>query len=89
MSRNVLNWLCGELEVDKAELLSNRRHGWLVAKRRIAVCFFWELGKGYSETARILNRDHTSIMHLYRTASNKDKDTAVFLAERWVFINGE
>lgn len=89
MCEDVLNWLCGELEVDKAELLSDRRFGWLVAKRRTAVCFFRALGKGYNETARILNRDHSSIIHLWRTASDQDRDIAVFFAERWVFINGE
>lgn len=85
----MLNWLCGELEVDKAELLSKRRFADLVGKRRVAACFFREFGKSFPQIGEMLNRDHSTVVHLVQTITDKELEQSEYLVRKWELINAE
>ncbi len=78
-----LDWFCHEVGVDYFHLRSHRRDAQTVGIRRIAACFFREFGLSYLKIGEVLNREHTSIMHLCRTASEEERGKAQLLARRW------
>lgn len=62
----VLRFYCGKYNVYKDVLLSKRRDKVLVDIRQKIAKDLREKGYSYSDIGRILNRDHSSIMHLIK-----------------------
>lgn len=60
----ILKKLCGEYDVQKDDLLSTKRDARLVDIRRAIALDLRVDGWSYSRIGRLLNRHHTSIMHL-------------------------
>lgn len=55
---------CVKYEVDKCILLSKRRNALLVEKRKLIAKELREKGLSYPQIGKLLNRHHTTIMHL-------------------------
>lgn len=55
---------CVKYEVDKCILLSKRRTADLVEKRKLIAKDLRELGLSYPAIGKLLNRHHTTVMHL-------------------------
>lgn len=87
MQKCLLNWLCGELAVDKAELLSKRRDDRLVESRKVIVCFLRDLGWSYPAIAKHLKRDHTSIINLHKKSDDFTREWAEMLRTKWEIRN--
>ncbi|MND21588.1 Chromosomal replication initiator protein DnaA [compost metagenome] len=59
-------------DVTLALVRGDARTKWMVKIRRELVVYFREvLGKSFPQIASFLRKDHTSIMHLYRTAKQE------------------
>lgn len=55
---------CVKYEIDKYLLLSKRRDASLVKKRKLIAKDLREQGLSYPQIGKLLNRHHTTIMHL-------------------------
>lgn len=79
----MIGWLCGELNVDKAELLSQRRGVKLVQARKVVICFLRDLGWSYLEIGRTLKRNHTSVINLHHKSDVFTHEWAETLRTKW------
>ena len=62
----MLKMLCAKYDIFKDELLSKRRDKRIVDIRQKIAIELFETGYSYSAIGRMLNRDHSSIMHLIK-----------------------
>lgn len=80
---DTLDWLCGELGVAREIITSARRDNPTTSKRRIIVLFFKINGKSSVWMERCLNRDHSSILHAVKCASDAEKKRACELVKKY------
>lgn len=59
----VIDAVCAAFEVERSNLLSNRKFVRLVNARWAACLMLQDLGITYSSIGRILKRDHAAILH--------------------------
>lgn len=80
---NLVNFICGELAIDKCEITSPRRDRLLVEKRKIAVYVLRLMGWSFSKIGRELKRDHTTVSYLYKSAGEKEREAAEIIVMLW------
>lgn len=80
---NLLGYICGELAVDRCEVISRRRDRLLIEKRKIVICALRLMNWSFCKIGREIKRDHTTVSYLYKSTSDKEKKVAEIIAMSW------
>lgn len=80
---DTLDWLCGELGIQRELIVSPRRERPVQKKRRIIILFFRIMGKSTVWLERFLHRDHSSILVAQNRAHDDEKKRACELVKKY------
>ena len=58
-----IDWILAHLNISRTDFFSKKKTRDIIQKRWVAIWFYWVAGKNYSEIARKVGRDHTSVFN--------------------------
>lgn len=76
---DILQVVAAATDVAATDIIGPRRNVGAVRARRVAAAVFKKLQYSSPEIGRILCRDHTSILHLWKTATPETAETAAWV----------
>lgn len=71
-----IDWILAHLNIKKADFFSGKHTRDIVQKRWVAIWFYYAAGKNYSEIARKVGRDHTSVINAIKKMDATIKNLA-------------
>lgn len=75
--KSAMDWLCAKLDISPDDVRSSSRHGAVVrVRRRVAWILHQYLGN-YSEVARLVSRDHSTVMNQVAKYDSCPEDFAI------------
>ncbi len=77
-----IDWLLDQLNVKREMFFSSQQSRDIVEKRWVVIWFYWVAGKNYSEIARKIGKDRSTVFH----AINKMDTTLKNLAEELLML---
>lgn len=80
---DTLDWLCGQLGVDRDFIQSSRKDERIVERRRIIAYFFARYKKSTVWIARLLNKHWSSVNNMLEVISEKEKLRAIELSNKY------
>lgn len=77
-----IDWILAHLNISRTDFFSKKQTRDITQKRWVVIWFYWVAGKNYSEIARKIGKNHTTVIH----AINKMDATIKNLAEELLML---